>query len=925
MSMEESNILQIWDGFYSHYQYSNTPTPDRENVLMETVGTSILLDMEKSFAFELMKSCDLLGDKIVGELNYILWKLEEKCLPQIIVQFENFKRSLGSADVSQDMKTLGLVSKAVPLVESDSVVSVVDEDSTKTSVDDCNSPLHEKKRSNCILSNTLIKTESSRAKTKKTIIKCNEMSPDGSTRTENVPQISVRRSGRSVKISTRFQDVEDRIMKTIKGDFLTEKSSSGSGSEPWSINNKEKIETKQLSISYPPCICSYCKESSFSNELELLEHWKKHKEHVRGDKPFQCNLCDESFSTYLNLASHFGEHSDSELTQSNVDCKSSSVDKKSFTDVKTEVHVEDSNSCHERSCPLCNSVLKTEQSLEDHMQVHIPSSIHHSCDQCNETFSNMGSVRRHLLSHLGMSMKHHVCPFCGKMLKFERSLVAHVKKKHGEFSNSAALFQCLKCPKTFRTESQLDYHSVRHAGVKPYFCEVCGKHFLRAKGLANHMQMHQGGGHMCAVCGKTFVSARVLEDHSTIHTGEKPHVCDVCGKSFRLRANLRNHKQVHSENKGIQCSKCPKTFRDARSYSRHMLMHTGERPWRCAVCGKGFVQEITLKKHMNLHNGKNLHQCNVCLRSFVDKWGLLKHSTIHTGERPYECHVCHRTFRIKRGLEDHLKLHDASLQIKCPLCPKTFVEKRHLEHHLRVHRGEKAYVCEICGDRFVNTMSLKVHLRRHTGEKPYKCSYCPKTFNQHGTHAAHERFHRGERPYACDFCDAAFITHSQLNVHRRKHLNIRPYKCPQCDYAATTASLLKVHALKHSNEKPFRCSVCPAAFKRQNHLDVHTRKHQARQEVLVADGNTNIIHISEPGSGDQTEIVPPGSVTVVEVFQCSFCEASFTSQAALEKHTKRHEIIIVTAAANQDGIFEIPTIEGAHGASSEVAYDIVLL
>ena len=64
---------------------------------------------------------------------------------------------------------------------------------------------------------------------------------------------------------------------------------------------------------------------------------------------------------------------------------------------------------------------------------------------------------------------------------------------------------------------------------------------------------------------------------------------------------------------------------------------------------------------------------------------------------------------------------------------------------------------------------------------------------------------------------------------------------------------------------------------------------------------------------------------MVEVFQCSLCEATFPGQAALEKHMKRHEIIVVTAPPNQDGIFEVPAIEGAHGASSEVAYDIVLL
>ncbi|KAK3750032.1 hypothetical protein RRG08_027355 [Elysia crispata] len=850
ISMAETSILQMWSCFYNQFQSSKTLTQDHENddALIQTAGTSLLLDTGKSFAFDLLKSLNLLAEDVV-KFNYILWKLEEKCLPQVVVKFENFKRSSGESDASQNDTQPGFIAQALPIAETNTVVDILNEDLTNTPVKDSYIPCNRVKSSSSILSNTLVKTESSGLQSQKTFVKCNGtgVTHDSSSEQGNIPQTSVRRSGRSVKISTRFQDVEDKILKTIKGEALT---------------GEVCLESESYSLS----------KSQSSLGPELIENKRKVK---------------------------------------------------SKQNEKIDGNIEVSNSL-ERSCPLCHTVLENDQSLETHLQVHIDSSTLYSCDHCNEMFSNLGSLRKHLLSHLGMSVKHPLCLFCGKTFKFESLLEVHIRKKHGKYCNSF-LFQCTKCPKTFRSKSQLDFHSVRHADVKPYSCTVCGKNFMREKGLINHMQMHEGGGYMCAVCGKSFVSQRVLEDHCTIHTGEKPHVCDVCGKSFRLRANLRNHKQVHSTNKGIQCSKCPKSFRDMRSYNRHMLMHTGERPWRCAVCGKGFVQEVTLKKHMNLHNGENLHQCKVCLRSFVDKWGLMKHSTIHTGERPYECNVCHKTFRIKRGLEDHMKLHDVSLQLSCPLCPKTFVEKRHLDHHLRVHRGEKAYVCEICGDRFVNSMSLKVHLRRHTGEKPYKCSYCPKTFNQHGTHAAHERYHRGERPYACEYCNAAFITHSQLNIHRRKHLNIRPYKCTQCDYAATTASLLKVHSLKHSNEKPFRCPVCPAAFKRQNHLDVHARKHQTREEVVVGDDNTNIIHISSTDNGDQSEIVEPGTVTVVEVFQCSFCQASFTTQSGLEKHMKRHEIIVVTAAANQDGIFEIPTIEGAHGASSEVAYDIVLL
>ncbi|GFO42527.1 Zinc finger protein 420-like [Plakobranchus ocellatus] len=962
--MAESDTLRLWDSFYSHFQNSkqmkHEDTEDKP-VEIQNAGTSLLLDTGKSFALDLFKGCGLLDNDIL-KLHHILWQLEEKCLPQIAVMFEKFKKVV---DVTNDSAQYCAIIQdntqcGVTAQESNHSSVTTAQDSTQyivtAQVGETEDVLNSKEKDESILDKVLKVSDSEKICQKETNT-CAIASECMVSKVANSTLVSkkgvknhseklviandsekliesvlapVRRSGRSVKITPKFQDIGNTILRTIKPELDVELDDTTQttlpGHENLAQKSKQRKAGEECTASIkPPLLCSFCKKSTFSSERELLEHWTQHEEVAKGENPFQCSVCKEKCSSFSNLCSHYLQHGEeAKKCPCNV-CSEKFGGIKALTKhQRLTGHGEDLTQSR-KPCPMCHAVLASTESLEEHMLVHIPCTFAYFCHLCQENFFTLGLLRIHLLSHLGLTVRNHICILCGKTFKLEKFLEAHVRRIHGK-NGDRYLFQCPQCPKRFKDKDQLDFHSVRHSGVKPYRCEICGKTFLREKGLISHRRLHDGGGFMCDICGKSFVNQRVLEDHSTVHTGERPYVCDVCGKKFRLRANLRYHKQVHNPIKRIQCQQCPKSFRDSRSYSRHMMMHTGEKPWRCEVCGKGFVQELTLKKHMNLHNGENRHQCKVCLRSFVDKWGLLKHSTIHTGERPYECSVCQRSFRIKKGLEDHFKLHDTSLQLKCPLCPKTFVEKRHLDHHLRVHRGEKAYVCEICGDRFVNSMSLKVHHRRHTGEKPYKCSYCPKTFNQHGTHAAHERFHRGERPFACDFCEAAFITRSQLNIHRRKHLNLRPYKCPQCDYAATTASLLKVHALKHSTEKPFRCSLCPAAFKRQNHLDVHARKHQAREEVLVtAEDNRSIIHISGTDTGTQSDPAAAGTMTVVEMFQCSFCESTFPTQAGLEKHMKRHEIIVVTAAANQDGIFEIPAIEGAHGASSEVAYDIVLL
>ena len=515
------DTLTEWDRFYSHFQRSRlSQTYETDTALVKKAGASLLIDTGKSFASDLFKSCGLFGGDVV-KFNHILWQLEEKCLPQVAVMFENFKRSsdIPEVDVQPSLGAESLPEAEVYILNKNLKDNFILDGAVETLKTDAQNVCNRDNTVVCVKSDTPIgRTAGSRSKSVKVVKKSsnNFVRADDSVDQGKDCVALVRRSGRNVKISSRFQDVGDRILKTIKGEFVTDNTSTRPESE------------------IPPQL----------QDLSVTES----KGNIGG------------VSTFL-----------------------------------------------------------------------------YSCDLCQETFSFLGSVHKHLLSHQGLSVKHQLCLFCGKTFKLEKLLEAHIRKKHGKECHSGHVFQCPKCPKKFKTKEQLDFHSVRHAEVKPYFCEVCGKSFLREKGLMNHMRMHEGGGFMCAVCGKSFISQRVMMDHSTVHTGERPHVCDVCGKSFRLKANLHNHKHVHNPNKNIQCPHCPKSFRESRSFSRHLLMHTGERPWRCNVCGKGFVQEITLKKHMNLHNGENRHQCQVCLRSFVDKVGR------HKG---FYCSPCLASFLI---------------------------------------------------------------------------------------------------------------------------------------------------------------------------------------------------------------------------------------------------------------------------------------
>ena len=94
--------------------------------------------------------------------------------------------------------------------------------------------------------------------------------------------------------------------------------------------------------------------------------------------------------------------------------------------------------------------------------------------------------------------------------------------------------------------------------------------------------------------------------------------------------------------------------------------------------------------------------------------------------------------------------------------------------------------------------------------------------------------------------------------------NARPYFCTMCDKRFMVKSYLNAHLQTHSVEKPFVCTVCDKRFTRKTYLNVH-HKH-------IHNLNVHRKHIHN----------------IENVYSCSECEKSFSSQKALTKHRYIH-------------------------------------
>ncbi|XP_041923147.1 zinc finger and BTB domain-containing protein 17-like isoform X1 [Alosa sapidissima] len=98
-------------------------------------------------------------------------------------------------------------------------------------------------------------------------------------------------------------------------------------------------------------------------------------------------------------------------------------------------------------------------------------------------------------SHLDMAVHHgadleerYICPMCGKILRTDRALRAHMK-------DHTTLHICNHCGKSFARLTNLRVHQNIHMGLKPYTCKFCSKKFSDPSNYNRHKHRCPQSGH----------------------------------------------------------------------------------------------------------------------------------------------------------------------------------------------------------------------------------------------------------------------------------------------------------------------------------------------------------------------------------------------------------------------------------------------
>ncbi|XP_027421571.1 zinc finger and BTB domain-containing protein 41 [Bos indicus x Bos taurus] len=377
----------------------------------------------------------------------------------------------------------------------------------------------------------------------------------------------------------------------------------------------------------------------------------KYESHTRvhtGEKPFECDICHQRYSTKSNLTVHRKKHSN-----------------------ETEFHKK------EHKCPYCNKLHASKKTLAKHVKRFHPENAQEfisikktkseswKCDICKKSFTRRPHLEEHMILH--SQDKPFKCTYCEEHFKSRFARLKHQEKFH----------------------------------LGPFPCDICGRQFNDTGNLKRHIECTHGGKRKwtCFICGKSVRERTTLKEHLRIHSGEKPHLCSICGQSFRHGSSYRLHLRVHHDDKRYECDECGKTFIRHDHLTKHKKIHSGEKAHQCEECGKCFGRRDHLTVHYkSVHLGEKVwqkykatfHQCDVCKKIFKGKSSLEMHFRTHSGEKPYKCQICNQSFRIKKTLTKHLVIHSDARPFNCQHCNATFKRKDKLKYHIDHVHGIKS-------------------------------------------------------------------------------------------------------------------------------------------------------------------------------------------------------------------------------------------
>lgn len=366
-----------------------------------------------------------------------------------------------------------------------------------------------------------------------------------------------------------------------------------------------------------------------------------------GERPYQCNQCDRTFTQKGNMARHMSIHS------KRYSCKECWPWKAFSTSSNLNKHQLIHTGEKPYKCTHCDKEFSQSSTLKGHMRIHTGEKPF-KCSYCEKAFS----LKFYLTTHMNTHVKKYESTNNIYRIKasnldtnldeeFKDHDTVH-KNEVNEFITSTGptlSFKCSKCDYKSATKFLLVRHSRKHTGEKPFTCPECDY----KSAYESNMYAHIKNKHKWLTKNKGKKGRRKIK-----HTGEKTFACPECPYRCAYKNNLNSHIRgqhqwtiEHKSKKEIKCKPSGKDYplrnkyfcidckikcSSKDSFENHILSHEENLP----------TENVKTVEFYDNHNSKNDSQ--------TEKYSM---ENIDLEDDQFECSICDYTSSFEKDIQEH--------------------------------------------------------------------------------------------------------------------------------------------------------------------------------------------------------------------------------------------------------------------------------
>jgi hypothetical protein len=383
--------------------------------------------------------------------------------------------------------------------------------------------------------------------------------------------------------------------------------------------------------------CEFCSTNNFKSSSELESHIKT--EHKCGNSVAvnainkvnnKCNICDDLFSSISELAEHkLKKHCIFGASEC-LECHANINSKDDYMK-----HLVEHNNCSDTSalnalfpvaCLVCKQTLMSVIEIDLHANYH--SNNRNTSDSIHSNSSRDASspiVSESKLNSIKNDFENsnNSKTYDNNSKTYDNNNERNSSKGSPKLNDSIKdsedititnkRYQCIKCQKSFGSESEIKEHVHNHMMNEGSIqCKLCDKEFDTPAKLQNHLIDHNfngGNEYSCHLCSIRFSSSQTLQTHMfDEHLNDRPFSCVKCLQKFWFPTELDNHSMAEHQDieDDIDCDKCSEGSTDM----------TADDSYKCAQNGQELPQEFPLESRLKSSKHDLKHRLdNHCINS----------------------------------------------------------------------------------------------------------------------------------------------------------------------------------------------------------------------------------------------------------------------------------------------------------------------